>query len=90
MLLLAGAAISASGVYEAQRLIAAVNAHLDNAENVRPIGKVIGTFFLRLLIAGALLYGSLKCFHGSIYALIAGLCLAIVALSMEAVRLVTL
>ena len=88
MLLLAGAIISASGVFEAQRLIAAVNARLDHAERVQPMGQVIAMFFLRLMIAGAILYVSLKCFHGSIYALIAGLCLAILGLSIEAVKFI--
>ena len=37
-------------------------------------------------LAGAILYGSLKCFHGSIYGLVAGLCLAIISLSIEAIR----
>jgi hypothetical protein len=32
------------------------------------------------------IYVSLKCFHGSLYALVAGLGLAVVALTVEAVR----
>jgi len=36
----------------------------------------------------ALLYVSLKFLHGSVYALIAGLALGVVALSIEGVRLI--
>ncbi len=87
-LLVVGAAVSISGVYEWQRLISAVNARLDNAENPRPVGPVVAMFLLRLLIAGVVVYVSLKCFQGSVYALVAGLALAVVGLSIEAVRLV--
>jgi len=44
-------------------------------------------FFLRLTIAGTVLYVSLRCLNGSAYAMIAGLALAIVALSVEVVKL---
>ena len=88
VLLVVGAAVSISGVYEWQRLIGAVNARLDNAENPRPVGPVVAMFLLRLLIAGVAVYVSLKCFQGSVYALVAGLALAVVGLSIEAVRLV--
>ncbi len=86
-LLLVGALISASGLWEWQRLIQAINARLDQQQNPRPMWPVLISFFLRLLVAAGLLYGSLKCFHGSVFALVAGLALAIVGLSIEAVRL---
>jgi ATP synthase I chain len=87
MLLLVGALISASGLWEWQRLIDAVNARLDQEKNPRPLGPVLIGFFLRLLLAAGLLYGSLKCFHGSAFALVAGLVLAVIGLSIEALRL---
>lgn len=87
MLLLAGAVVSATGLWEWQRLVAFINARLDNRKTTGP-GRVAAMFFLRLLFAGLVLYGSLRCFHGSIYALIAGLGLAVLALTVEAVRLV--
>jgi hypothetical protein len=49
--------------------------------------RVIVGFFIRLLIAAGLLYGSLKCFHGSVFALLGGLAVAVLALGFEAVRL---
>jgi hypothetical protein len=88
LLLIVGAIVSASGVYEWQRLIGVVNERLDNAKNPRSAGPVVAMFFLRLLLAAGFVYVSLKCFHGSIYALLAGLALAVVGLSIEAVRLV--
>jgi ATP synthase I chain len=86
-LLLAGAIVSATGLWEWQRMVALVNARLDN-QKTTSTARVVTMFFLRLLIAGGILYGSLKCFHGSIYALVAGLGLAVLALTIEAVRLV--
>lgn len=87
VLLIVGAIVSASGVYEWQRLIGVVNARLDNAQSPRGAGPVVAMFFLRMLFAAGLVYVSLKCFHGSIYALVAGLALAVVGLSIEALRL---
>lgn len=86
-LFLIGAAISAAGVYESHRLIGLVNAKLDNQKSPRSTGLVLALFFLRLAIAGAVLYVSLRCLNGSAYAIIAGLALAVVALSFEVVRL---
>jgi hypothetical protein len=86
-LFLIGAAISAAGVYESHRLIGLVNAKLDNQKSPRSTGLVLALFFLRLAIAGAVLYVSLRCLHGTAYAMIAGLALAVAALSFEVVRL---
>ena len=86
-LFLVGAAISAAGVYESQRLVALVNAKLDDQKSPRSTSAVLALFFLRLTIAGAVLYVSLRCLNGSAYAIIAGLALAVVALSFEVVRL---
>lgn len=86
-LLLAGTVISATGLWEWQRLVAFINARLDNQKSTGA-GRVITTFFLRLLLAGGILYGSLKCLHGSVYALVAGLVLGIFALTIESVRMI--
>lgn len=86
-LLLAGTIISATGLWEWQRLVAFINAKLDN-QKAAGAGRVVSTFFLRLVLAGGLLYVSLKCLHGSVYALVAGLALGIFALTVEAVRMI--
>jgi hypothetical protein len=86
-LFLVGAAISAGGIYESRRLIRVVNAKLDNQKSPQSSGFVIAMFLLRLLIAGGLLYVSLRWLNGSVYSIIAGLALAVVALSVEAVLL---
>ena len=86
-LLLAGTIISATGLWEWKRLVAFINAKLDN-QKAAGAGRVISTFFLRLVLAGGLLYVSLKCLHGSVYALVAGLALGIFALTVEAVRMI--
>jgi hypothetical protein len=81
-----GALVSASGIWEWRKLTALINAKLDNAEAPGSARVLIG-FLLRLGLAGAVLYGSLRCFHGSVYALVAGVALAVVALLIEALRL---
>ena len=86
-LLLAGTIISATGLWEWQRLVALINAKLDN-QKASGAGRVMTTFFLRLVLAGGLLYVSLRCLHGSVYALVAGLALGIFALTVEAVRMI--
>jgi hypothetical protein len=88
MLLLAGAVVSASGLWEWQKLIAVINARLDNQQAATGSTRVVVGFLLRLVVAGAVLYGSLRCFHGSVYALVGGLGLAAFALAVEALRLV--
>lgn len=85
--LLAGAMVSATGLYEWQQLIGLINARLDKAKTPRSTGFVVGMFFLRLTLAAVVIYVTLRCFHGSLYALIAGLGLAVIALTFEAVRL---
>jgi hypothetical protein len=86
--LLAGAAVSATGLYEWQQLIELVNAKLDQKKPPRSTGWVLTMFFLRLGLAAVVIYVSLKCFRGPFYALVAGLGLAVAALTIEAVRLV--
>lgn len=84
---LVGAAISWTGIHEWKNLALAVFARLDNQRAPRPMGRTLGMFFLRLGVVGAVLYVSLKCLHGSVYALVAGIALSVIALSVEALRL---
>lgn len=86
-LFLAGAIVSATGLYEWQQLIGVINAKLDNQRSPRATGFTLTMFFLRLGFAAVLIYVSLKWLHGSLYALVAGLSLAIIALTVEALRL---
>ena len=91
-LLLVGALISGSGLYEWLRLMSAVMVRMDAAGEVpataRPLASVLIGFFTRLAVALGLLYVSLKFLDGSVYALIAGLALGVVALSIEGLRLI--
>jgi hypothetical protein len=92
VLLLVGALISGSGVFEWLRLMTALMTRMETPETdaapARPLAPVLIGFFLRLGGALALLYVSLKFLHGSVYALIAGLALGVVALSIEGLRLI--
>jgi hypothetical protein len=84
-----GAAISGSGLFEWVRLMTAVMARMDaDAGPARPLAGVLIGFFLRLGLAVAALYVSLKFLHGSVYAVAAGLALGVAALSIEGLRLV--
>jgi len=85
--LLAGAFVSATGLYEWQQLIELMNARLDNQKGPRPTGFVVTMFLLRLGAAAAIIYVTQKCFSGPYYALIAGLGLVAVALLIEVARL---
>ncbi len=87
LLELAGALISYTGIREWRNLALAVFAKLDNQQSARPMGRTLVMFFLRLGVVAAILYVSLRCLHGSVYALVAGIGLAVVALSFEALRL---
>jgi hypothetical protein len=87
-LLAVGAGISASGLWEWTRLMAVVISRMDAGAEARPVGMVLVGFFLRLGVALGALYVSVKYLDGSVYALVAGLALGMVALTIEALRLV--
>ena len=84
--LLAGAAVSGTGLYEWQQLIELMNAKLDNQQPPRSTVWVLTMFFLRLGFAAAVIYVTLKCFKGPFYALVAGLGLVAVSLLMVVAR----
>ena len=86
-LLVVGAAISGSGLFEWLRLMTAVMARMDGGAKARPMGMVLLGFFLRLGLTIVLLYVSLKVLNGSVYALAGGLALGVFALSVEGLRL---
>lgn len=88
VLLAVGAAISATGLWEWMRLMAVVISRMDAGAAPRPVGTVLVGFFMRLGIALVALYVSLKYLDGSVYALAAGLALGVIALTIEALRLV--
>ena len=87
VLLLVGALISGSGLYEWLRLMTAVMVRMDGGAAARPMGMVLLGFFLRLGLTVVLLYVSLKVLDGSVYALAGGLALGVFALSVEGLRL---
>ena len=87
VLLLVGAAISGSGLFEWLRLMTAVMARMDSGGKAKPMGMVLVGFFLRLGLTIVLLYVSLKVLNGSVYALAGGLALGVFALSVEGLRL---
>lgn len=87
LFLLIGAAISGSGLWEWMRLMGAVIARMDAGAKARPMGLVLTGFFLRMGLALAVLYVSLKYLNGSVIALAAGLGLGIASLTFEAIRM---
>jgi hypothetical protein len=86
-MLAVGAAISAASILEWQRLIRLINAKLDKQKTPRSALLVVSFFVLRLTVFAGAIYGSLKCFHGSVIALLCGMGLAVVAMAWEALRL---
>ena len=82
-----GAVISAASILEWQRLIRLFNAKLDQQKTPRGAVLVVSLFLLRLLIFAGVIYGSLKCFQGSVIPLMCGLSLAVATLMWEALRM---
>jgi hypothetical protein len=82
-----GAAISAASLYEWQRLIRLFNARLDQNKIPRGAALVVTLFLVRLILFGAAIYGSLRCFQGSPIVLVVGLSLAVAGLVWEALRI---
>ena len=82
-----GSVISAASILEWQRLIRLFNAKLDQHKTPRGAALVVSFFLVRLLVFAGAIYVSLKCFQGSIIALLCGLGLAVIALAFEALRL---
>jgi uncharacterized membrane protein YidH (DUF202 family) len=82
-----GTLISAASIWEWQRLIRLINARLDKQKTPASAPVVVLFFVLRLTVFAGVIYGSLKCFHGSIVALLFGLSLAVLAIVWEAIRL---
>jgi uncharacterized membrane protein YidH (DUF202 family) len=86
-MLAVGALISAASILEWQRLIRLINAKLDKQKTPRSALLVVTLFLLRLMVFAGAIYGSLKCFQGSVVALLCGLGLAVLATAWEALRL---
>lgn len=86
-MLLTGTLISAASILEWQRLIRVINAKLNSQKTPTSAFAVVLFFVLRLTVFAGVIYGSLKCFHGSIVALLFGLGLAVLAIGWEAIRL---
>jgi hypothetical protein len=92
LLFLVGGAIAATGILEWRQLMSAVLVRLDfpgaeSAAEPKPFGPVLFWFFLRLGVAAAVLYVSLRSLDGKVFALLLGIALALMALLIEAIRL---
>jgi Na+/H+-translocating membrane pyrophosphatase len=82
-----GAAISAASIFEWMRLTRFIRAKMDRQQT--PQGALVASIFFvfRLIIFAGVLYVSLRCFRGSVVALLCGLGLAILAMAWEAIGL---
>ncbi len=91
VLLVVGALISSTSLWEWLRLMTAINQRMDAGlrpgEKASPMGLILFGFFMRLGLTVVVLYGSLKYLHGTVFALAAGLGLGLLALTIEALRL---
>ena len=82
-----GTLISAASIWEWQRLVRVMNARMDKQKTPASAPVVVLFFVLRLTVFAGVIYGSLKCFQGSVAALLFGLGLAVLAIGWEAIRL---
>ncbi len=87
LVFLIGALISATGVFEYLQLLSAMMSRMEEGREPTPMARVTVMFFLRLLGAAGLLYVSLKVLRGSVYALLGGLAVCLIALTIESIRL---
>ena len=91
VLVVIGAVISAASLWEWLRLMTAVNRQMDAAgaaAGQKPgMGLVLVGFFARLGLTVVVLYASLKYLNGSAFGLAAGLGLGVLALTIEALKL---
>ena len=86
-MLLTGAAISAASILEWRHLIRVFNARMDKQRTPGSAAVVVIFFVLRLAVFAGVIYGSLKCFQGSVVALLCGLGLAVMSVGWEVIRL---
>jgi uncharacterized membrane protein YidH (DUF202 family) len=86
-LLATGTLISAASIWEWQRLVRVINARMDRQKTPASAPVVVVFFVLRLTVFAGVIYGSLKCFHGSIVALFFGVGLAALTIVWESIRL---
>jgi hypothetical protein len=92
LLVVIGAIISATSLWEWLRLMTALNQSMDakpedEARKKIPMGGILFGFFTRLGLTVVVLYASLKYLHGTVFALAAGIGLGLLALTVEALRL---
>jgi len=86
-MLLTGTIISGASILEWQRLAKVISAALDQNRIPRNAPGVVVLFVLRLTLYAGAIYGSLRCFKGSVVALLCGLGLAALAIVWQAIRL---
>ena len=86
-MLLTGAAISAASILEWRHLVRVFNARMDKQRTPGSAAAVVIFFVIRLAVFAGAIYGSLKCFQGSVVALLCGLGLAVMSVGWEVIRL---
>jgi hypothetical protein len=86
-MLATGTAISAGSILEWRRLIRFLNAKMDRKQAGSGAAVSAILFVFRLMVFGGAIYVSLKCFRGSVVALLCGLGLAVLVMAWEALRL---
>jgi hypothetical protein len=86
-MLATGAAISSASVLEWRHLVRVFNARMDKQRTPGSAAAVVIFFVIRLAVFAGAIYGSLKCFQGSVVALLCGLGLAVMTVGWEVIRL---
>ena len=83
----AGTSISAASIFEWRRLARLIAAKLEKKQMPRGSAFAVVFFIVRLMVFAGVIYVSLKCFRGSVVALLCGLALAVLTIVWEALRL---
>lgn len=86
-MLITGAAISSASILEWRHLVRVFSARMDKQRTPGSATVVVLFFVIRLAVFAGIIYGSLKCFQGSVVALLCGLGLAVMSVGWEVIRL---
>jgi small-conductance mechanosensitive channel len=86
-MLATGMLISAASILDWAHLVRVFNVRIEKGKTPSGAWAAILFFVLKLTIYAGVIYGSLKCFQGSVTALLCGLSLAVLTVGWEAIRL---
>jgi hypothetical protein len=87
LMFLIGGAISATIIVAWRGFMSGVIRMWDAGSARRPLGSVLFWFFIHIVVSGGVVYVSLRSLDGRVAALLMGIALMLIAVSIEAIRI---